>query len=130
MKRYAALLLLYPLFLPAQSLLTAPDTLPGIFVIDPSALQPYRPPVDPWFSGDKFLHFYFSAATTGLSYHVYAGQLGRDHDKGRILSVSLTSLIGIGKELYDLKKKRHFSWKDLAWDGLGIAVGYLAFAVW
>lgn len=106
------------------------DTLRPLLVMNPAALQPVNPAGDRWLSQDKFLHFYFSAALTGLTYHVYADQLDRDHDQGRIISLSLTSLVGFSKELYDLKKKQHFSWKDLAWDGLGIAVGYLAFAAW
>jgi uncharacterized protein YfiM (DUF2279 family) len=82
---------------------------------------------DKWFAQDKLLHFYFSATIAGLSYHVYTDQMKRDEDRGRIISVSLTALIGLGKELYDKKKKNQFSWKDLAWDGLGLTVGYLLF---
>lgn len=82
---------------------------------------------DKWFAQDKLLHFYFSATIAGLSYHVYTDQMKRDEDRGKIISVSLTALIGLGKELYDKKKKNQFSWKDLAWDGLGLTAGYLLF---
>jgi uncharacterized protein YfiM (DUF2279 family) len=53
--------------------------------------------------------------------------LGKDEKKGKIYSISITALISIGKEIYDKKKKGHFSWKDLFWDGLGLTVGYLLF---
>jgi uncharacterized protein YfiM (DUF2279 family) len=82
---------------------------------------------DPWFSGDKVLHFSASAAITGLTYHFYVNRLDRPEERGKVYSVSLTALVSIGKELYDKKKKGYFSWKDLFWDGLGLAVGYFVF---
>ena len=86
-----------------------------------------KPVKDQWFSQDKFLHFYFSASITGLTYHLYVCRLNKDEDAGKIYSVSITALLSLGKEIYDKKKKGHFSWKDLCWDGLGLAVGYFAF---
>jgi len=82
---------------------------------------------DPWFSQDKFLHLYFSASICGLAYHLYSCRLGNDEDRGKIYSVSLTAIAGIGKELLDKRRKKFFSWKDLCWDGLGLAAGYLLF---
>jgi len=82
---------------------------------------------DPWFSTDKVLHFSASAAITGLTYHFYVNRLNRPEDRGKVYAVSLTALVGIGKELYDKNKKGYFSWKDLLWDGLGLAVGYFVF---
>jgi uncharacterized protein YfiM (DUF2279 family) len=114
-------------FLTAQ----APDTLLDSLLSEPKLNPARATPValasDKWFAQDKLLHFYFSATIAGLSYHVYADQMKRDGDRGKIISVSLTALIGLGKELYDKKKKNQFSWKDLAWDGLGLAAGYLLF---
>ncbi len=130
MENIVSMLILCPLILMAQAPEPLADTLVPALVMNTAVTRPVTGPNDSWFSQDKFLHFYFSASLAGLSYHVYADQLDRDPDQGRIICVSLTSLIGFGKELYDLKKKKHFSWKDLAWDGLGIAAGYLAFAVW
>lgn len=86
-----------------------------------------EPLYDPWFSTDKILHFSASAAITGLTYHFYVNRLNRPEDRGEVYSVSLTALVGIGKELYDKRKKGYFSWKDLLWDGLGLAVGYFVF---
>ena len=109
----------------------AADSLPDSLRVEPPSSPtmtvPARPVSDQWFSQDKFLHFYFSATITGLGYHVYADRMKKDEDQGKVISVSLTALIGLGKEIYDKKKKNLFSWKDLAWDGLGIAAGYLLF---
>jgi len=93
----------------------------------PVIAKPILPVSDQWFSQDKFLHFYFSATIAGLSYHVYADQLKKNENQGKVISVSLTALVGLGKEIYDKKKKNHFSWKDLFWDGAGLAAGYLLF---
>jgi len=84
-------------------------------------------PRDAWFSQDKFLHFYFSASFTGLAYHFVVCRMNQPEDRGKVISVSFTAVVGLGKEIYDKKKKHHFSWKDLCWDGLGLAVGYFAF---
>lgn len=84
-------------------------------------------PRDAWFSQDKFLHFSACASIVGLSYHTLVCRLQKDEDTGKIYAISLTAVIGLGKEIYDKKKKKHFSWKDLCWDGLGLAVGYFAF---
>jgi uncharacterized protein YfiM (DUF2279 family) len=119
------------LFLFAGLVAQAPDSLIDSLHIEPQSslvlAKPIQPVSDRWFSQDKFLHFYFSATIAGLGYHVYADQMKRDEGSGKVISVSLTALIGLGKEIYDQKKKNQFSWKDLAWDGLGIAVGYLLF---
>lgn len=90
------------------------------------AIQARRTP-EPWFSKDKFLHFSASAALSGLCFHVYAARLQGDIETGSLFSVSLTGLIGFSKELYDESRGGTFSWKDLIWDGLGIAVGYFVF---
>ena len=82
---------------------------------------------DPWFGRDKVLHFSAGMAIPGLTYHFYVCRLNRDEQRGKIYAVSLTALLALGKEVYDKKKKGHFSWKDLAWGGLGLAVGYIAF---
>jgi len=82
---------------------------------------------DKWFSQDKFLHFYACASIVGLSYHTLVCRLKRDEKEGKIYSISFTALVGLGKEVYDKKKKGHFSWKDLCWDGAGLAIGYFAF---
>lgn len=80
---------------------------------------------DSWFGQDKILHFSAGFAIPGLTYHFYVCRLDGDEQRGKVYAVSLTALLAVGKEFYDKKKKGHFSWKDLAWGGLGLAVGYL-----
>jgi uncharacterized protein YfiM (DUF2279 family) len=94
---------------------------------DSSILYLKRPVKDRWFSGDKFMHFGVSAAIPGLTYYAYVYRLEQDETQGKIISVSLTGLIGLGKEIYDKKTKGHFSWKDLVWDALGLTAGYFIF---
>jgi uncharacterized protein YfiM (DUF2279 family) len=123
--------LLLTLFLSTGLVAQAPDSLSDSLRNGPRPgsvfTKPILPVSDQWFSQDKFLHFYFSATIAGLSYHIYADQLKRDNNQGKVISVSLTALVGLGKEIYDKKKKNHFSWKDLFWDGAGLAAGYLLF---
>ncbi len=80
---------------------------------------------DPWFGQDKLLHFSAGFAIPGMTYHFYINKLNGEEQRGKVYAVSLTALLAFGKEFYDQKKKGHFSWKDLAWGGLGLAVGYL-----
>ena len=77
---------------------------------------------DPWLGRDKVLHFSVSA---GLGAGGYAGSaLLWDGYGARALSGAAFSLsIGIAKELYDATGAGDPSWKDLAWDGIGTAVG-------
>ncbi len=95
--------------------------------LDPVYAMEKRNTSEPWFSRDKFLHFTASAALIGLGHHIYATRLHGDTQQAGVFSVSLTGLIAFSKELYDENQKGTFSWKDLFWDGLGIAVGYLVF---
>lgn len=82
---------------------------------------------DAWFSQDKFLHFSVSAVLPGLTYYLYASRLKRDEELGKVYSISITALFGLGKEIFDKKKKGYFSWKDLFWNGVGLTVGYFIF---
>ena len=82
---------------------------------------------DPWLSQDKFLHFSVSAAITGVAYRMNVRTFDMELSTAKTVSISLTSLIGFGKELFDKRTKGHFSWKDLLWDGAGIAAGYVLF---
>lgn len=100
------------------TLATTGDTLAG---------QPAPVVRDDWVSSDKILHFSVSMNLVGVTYHVHQRHLAGEWDQGRVLSVSLTALAGLGKEIYDKKRKGHFSWKDLIYDAAGIAAGYLIF---
>lgn len=83
---------------------------------------------DKWFTSDKYLHFYYSVAITGLSYHLYHCQFNNPNPGARYFSISLASVTGIGKELYDkYYRKGKFSYKDLTADVMGIIIGALLF---
>ena len=80
-----------------------------------------------FFSPDKILHFTYSAGLTGLSNHIMQNQCNLKPETSRTLTISLVSTTGIGKEFFDLKKKKKFSIEDIFWDLAGIGVGYLLF---
>ena len=77
---------------------------------------------DPWFAPDKALHFSFSAGLAGVS---YGGAALATEDRGVRLAVGagVALTAGLVKELLDLSGLGHPSWKDLAWDFAGTAVG-------
>uniref|UniRef100_A0A7C4YGQ4 VanZ-like domain-containing protein n=1 Tax=candidate division WOR-3 bacterium TaxID=2052148 RepID=A0A7C4YGQ4_UNCW3 len=82
---------------------------------------------DDLFGKDKLLHIIHSAAIYGLSYHIYYCELRNDREGSIVFSISLTSLTGLSKEFYDLKKKSFFSYYDLIADAVGIGIGFLIF---
>lgn len=85
---------------------------------------------DRWIAKDKAFHVGASAAIVGLAYHSYHCQLRNPKGDSRVLAISLSSLCGIGKELWDLKRSpRSLSWKDLAADGVGILLGVALFTL-
>lgn len=77
---------------------------------------------DPWVGPDKALHFTLSALITAGSYGV--STVFTEQIPVRIAfgaGVGLTA--GAAKELLDLAGFGHPSWRDVAWDALGTAVG-------
>lgn len=66
---------------------------------------------------DKFLH---AIVSIGISF--FLGLIFKSE-----LAVILTMIIGIGKEIYDMKKENPtgFDITDLAFDSLGCIIGYL-----
>ncbi|MCX7994749.1 MAG: hypothetical protein N3A65_03110 [candidate division WOR-3 bacterium] len=103
------------------------DTIKSRLDVHPEVKSAIKYPGDKWFAQDKFLHFYFCASIVGLSYHTLANRLNHDENQSKIFSISFTAFVGLGKEIYDKKKKGFFSWKDLCWDGAGLVMGYFAF---
>ena len=125
MVKYSAVLFVFVTLLSGQEAVAESDSLgQDSLVIMP---EMKRQMTDPWFARDKILHFSAGFAIPGLTYHFYVCRLERDEDRGKVYAVSLTALLALGKELYDKKTKNRFSWKDLAWSGMGLAVGYLIF---
>lgn len=77
---------------------------------------------DPWFAPDKALHFSFSAGLAGLGYGGTA-LVTEDRAVRLVVGGSVALAAGLAKELLDLAGLGHPSWKDLAWDVAGTAVG-------
>jgi uncharacterized protein YfiM (DUF2279 family) len=80
--------------------------------------------VDLWFSGDKVLHFGISLCVGFSIYSVYF--VATRNDMGaKCISITSAVLLGLIKEYYDWRVKKHFSYKDLAWDAIGASMGAL-----
>ncbi|MGK7313593.1 MAG: hypothetical protein ACN0LA_15370 [Candidatus Longimicrobiales bacterium M2_2A_002] len=78
---------------------------------------------DRWIAEDKVRHFALSFAATSMAYG--GARLGLDPGPGRRAAAGLALLLGVGKELVDLRNGGRFSLKDLAWDAAGVALGSL-----
>lgn len=80
------------------------------------------PDPDPWFGRDKALHFGLSMGLSATGYGLGVGSLD-----GRAWGLLVGGSVGLGagllKEAADLAGLGHPSWKDLAWDVAGVAIG-------
>lgn len=81
------------------------------------------PPRDPWFGEDKVRHLGASAALTAIGYGVARNAL--DSDGSIVVAVSAAGVAGLLREVHDHRLGKPFSLRDLLWDALGIAAGYL-----
>lgn len=106
--------------LPLTTILLVASTLFAIGI----APRPVRaaPSDDPWFGRDKALHFGLSMGLSATGYGLGVGSLD-----GRAWGLLVGGSVGLGagllKEGADLAGLGHPSWKDLAWDLAGVAVG-------
>jgi putative lipoprotein len=83
---------------------------------------------DPWFGPDKAIHFCASATLAGGGYAL--GALATDDIAGRLsMGAAMALGAGLAKEVFDATGHGTPSWRDLAWDALGAAVG-LGLSVW
>ena len=78
--------------------------------------------MDGWFGTDKMKHFFMSAFIQSLAYSS-ARAVGASHDGAFVSATAATVGFGVGREVYDGRVKRAFSYKDLVWDGAGLAAG-------
>lgn len=77
---------------------------------------------DPWTSRDKVIHYGVSAGIAAGGY--VAGALVFDtRAHALVMGAGAATIAGVGKELVDLGGHGNASWKDLAWDGLGMITG-------
>ena len=94
------------------------------------ASQPAEPAFRPdrWLAWDKFWHLSASFVSVGAGYHLGANRLGFEHAPATGAALGGTLTLGLAKELSDLLgPDKHFSWKDLVADAVGIGAGYLVF---
>ncbi len=72
---------------------------------------------DPFIGRDKTKHF-------GASYIIAQATYQKTRSINK--AILFTGMIGVAKELYDLKiKKTKFSFKDLFWDVTGLSAGVI-----
>lgn len=77
---------------------------------------------DGWFGADKMKHFFMSAFIQSIAYSSVRAA-GASHDGAFVSATAATAGFGLGREIYDGRVKRAFSYKDLVWDGAGLAAG-------
>lgn len=78
---------------------------------------------DSWFGIDKIKHFFISAFIESVSYS--ALQAARvNHRTALNGAIGVSAAVGVARELHDKRTPgNRFSYKDLAWDALGIGAG-------
>jgi putative lipoprotein len=77
---------------------------------------------DPWTSSDKFIHYGVSAGIAASGYAV--GAMIFDTRAHALATGAVAATIaGVGKEVADLGGYGNASFKDLAWNGLGMVTG-------
>lgn len=91
--------------------------------------EPQKPDPDPWFGPDKTLHFALSFMIASGAYG-FAALATRSAPARFGVGAGVGLGAGVAKELYDLTGRGDPSWRDLAWDAIGVAAGLgVAFAL-
>jgi len=110
----------------------------GLALAASSTAQPVRndttatvasstPIPDPWLGRDKAMHAGASLALTLGGQLILTQGAGLANERALPISAGTTLALGVMKELTDRRRDRNplFSWRDLAADALGVAVGAL-----
>jgi uncharacterized protein YfiM (DUF2279 family) len=79
-------------------------------------------PRDAWIAEDKLKHGFMSLAVVGFT-QAAARTAGFDRSTTVTMGVAVGAMAGLGKEWYDRKQGRPFSYRDLIWDSIGLAAG-------
>jgi uncharacterized protein YfiM (DUF2279 family) len=79
-------------------------------------------PGDAWIAEDKLKHGFMSLAVVGFT-QAGARTVGFDQSAAAVMGVAVGAIAGLGKEWYDRRHGRPFSYRDLIWDSIGIAAG-------
>lgn len=87
----------------------------------------FTPVHDTWTGFDKVQHTTFSFLWVLGNQYVLVNKADWQEGRALPLSIGMTASLGVAKELYDwqFSPSRHFSWKDLVADLVGISAGIL-----
>jgi putative lipoprotein len=77
---------------------------------------------DEWLGRDKAIHFDLSLAMASGAYGLTSLKLDPMWQRAAV-GAGFALAMGAGKELVDLAGSGDPSWKDFAWDAIGVAVG-------
>ncbi len=75
---------------------------------------------DSWFGSDKAKHFFMSAFVESGAFSALR-LTGMHRSPALGTAIGVAAGVGVGKEVYDAFSGGDPSFKDLAWDGIGIA---------
>lgn len=73
---------------------------------------------DSWLSADKVKHFLVSSFVESVSYSVLR-TAHVSHDRALVGASAVTLMVGVGKEVHDVRSGKYFSVRDLTWDAAG-----------
>ncbi len=79
---------------------------------------------DAWFAEDKLRHFFMSFAATSFAYGA-ARTAGLGHGPAELAAGASAAAAGVWKEFHDRRRGGPFSYRDLAWDAVGIAAALI-----
>ncbi|MEO7823278.1 MAG: hypothetical protein ABIS15_06710 [Gemmatimonadaceae bacterium] len=82
---------------------------------------------DSWFGIDKLKHFFLSAFATSVSFSALQAA-GATRSTAMTGAMGASAALGVGRELYNLRTTKVFSFRDLTWDliGTGAAAAVLS----
>ena len=83
------------------------------------------PSNDPWFARDKAKHFFVAAAIQSAAYAAFRQRTERA-PVALWGATGVTAAASLGKEWYDHRRGKTFSYRDLAWDAGGTGVATIA----
>lgn len=86
---------------------------------------PRDDPSDRWLGRDKVKHFVVSALIQGAGHSVLRAN-GFEYREAAWTAGAATLSVGVSKELWDLRRGRVFSWRDLTADAAGGSSGAIA----
>ena len=91
------------------------------------APQDRAPVGDRWLARDKVLHFGASMLLQSAAHSVLRAN-GFEYREAAWTAGVTTLAVGVGKEMWDRRAGRVFSWKDLVADGAGGGTGAVVMA--